>query len=694
MFEGQSLYSGWADLLLGASVQGALGIVAALIVASLFPRLSGAARSWLWRLAFARVLIGLFWAAPMPLPFEVTRAPEAPVSAPANSPSTDIPVTVHSGEPLSSPPAAGPGLAEVFAGCWLLGAGWCLFRTARQIRAAGRLRAYARPVADERILSAWYAMLAAFELRQSPELRESESVQSPLLVQVRRPAVIIPTGLADAWSGDQIRLMFAHELAHLRRRDLLWGWLPAAVHALFFFHPLVWLGNREWRLAHDMAADELALATSGASAAEYARMLVRLAVFPRSPAAGLALMDARETARTLERRLKAMSRLSTDPRRRWMRWLPAVLLSAAVLMPVRVTAFAAPPAPENPPVTAPADPAATPPAAPAATPAADPTAVPAADPMAAPADTLPSPDPAPRSRNGRVAPDPHTSRDVSADPAAASRVAATRSRRGGGKAADDEGRIRILEDRLRTIERQLDALIEQNSRLSSVQRDLETELRRARRGVEERELDIRRTYIPRNGSAAEMDGNRLRDRRDTPPNYVPRDEQRAPGSDYNRSRDRVDPSPARRSPEDPFRRSTPAPGRDPDFNRSGAAANARQFMATVRVLKQDDGSDRVLSVAKLMLLNGEWATVEWPTGRQLPTDQKDPRTSALDLRVLSDNGGGAMLESYWTGDAGKQGSAIRWGRATRLQADLGSARSRSGVSHVEITVEPVERPRR
>jgi hypothetical protein len=114
----------------------------------------------------------------------------------------------------------------------------------------------------------------------------------------------------------------------------------------------------------------------------------------------------------------------------------------------------------------------------------------------------------------------------------------------------------------------------------------------------------------------------------------------------------------------------------------------------VRVLKQDDGPDRLLSVVKLMLPEGEWATLELPTGKPVPTDQKDPQTSALDLRVLSDEREGARLESYWAGDPGKRWVGVRWGRATRLEADLGSARSRSGVSHVEITVEPVERPQR
>ena len=51
----------------------------------------------------------------------------------------------------------------------------------------------------------------------------------------------------------------AHELAHVRRRDLLWSGLAGLVRVLFFFHPLVWLAHREALVAREAACDALAL---------------------------------------------------------------------------------------------------------------------------------------------------------------------------------------------------------------------------------------------------------------------------------------------------------------------------------------------------------------------------------------------------------------------------------------------------
>jgi beta-lactamase regulating signal transducer with metallopeptidase domain len=36
------------------------------------------------------------------------------------------------------------------------------------------------------------------------------------------------------------RQVILHELAHVKRRDLLWGWTAEVARTVYFFHPLVW----------------------------------------------------------------------------------------------------------------------------------------------------------------------------------------------------------------------------------------------------------------------------------------------------------------------------------------------------------------------------------------------------------------------------------------------------------------------
>jgi hypothetical protein len=123
--------------------------------------------------------------------------------------------------------------------------------------------------------------------------------------------VLLPVGLADSLSGGELRLVLAHELAHLRRRDLLLGLVPGLALACFFFHPLAWLAYREWATAREAACDAEALGGAGGSPTEYGRLLLRLAASP--PAAALGLLGATASYHTLKRRLKMLERLASSP---------------------------------------------------------------------------------------------------------------------------------------------------------------------------------------------------------------------------------------------------------------------------------------------------------------------------------------------------------------------------------------------
>jgi hypothetical protein len=167
-------------------------------------------------------------------------------------------------------------------------------------------------------------------IRHVPELRQSDQVLAPLLVGMIRPAVIIPRGI----EADRLNMMLAHELAHVKRRDLAWGWLPALCHVLFFFHPLLWLTRRESLLAQEMACDELALRHTGASPAAYGNMLVDF-IAANMPRRAFGALGICETPRNLKRRIIAMKTIDLKNRA-----LMIVLAGIAVtaMLPWRIVA--------------------------------------------------------------------------------------------------------------------------------------------------------------------------------------------------------------------------------------------------------------------------------------------------------------------------------------------------------------------
>jgi beta-lactamase regulating signal transducer with metallopeptidase domain len=77
----------------------------------------------------------------------------------------------------------------------------------------------------------------------------------------------------------------AHELAHIKRRDLVWGWIPEVARMVYFFHPVAHWTAARIRLERELACDQVAMHQSGRGPAEYAQTLVRvLGAGPRTSA--------------------------------------------------------------------------------------------------------------------------------------------------------------------------------------------------------------------------------------------------------------------------------------------------------------------------------------------------------------------------------------------------------------------------
>jgi beta-lactamase regulating signal transducer with metallopeptidase domain len=74
-----------------------------------------------------------------------------------------------------------------------------------------------------------------------------------------RPVILVPEGLRERFSAEEIRGMFLHELAHVRRGDLIWGRVMLAVCALHWFNPFVWLLARRMRADAELECDRIAL---------------------------------------------------------------------------------------------------------------------------------------------------------------------------------------------------------------------------------------------------------------------------------------------------------------------------------------------------------------------------------------------------------------------------------------------------
>jgi beta-lactamase regulating signal transducer with metallopeptidase domain len=174
-------------------------------------------------------------------------------------------------------------------------------------------------------------------LRKTPDVCVSDRVTTPLVAGVFRPTVLIPAQALATLSPGERAMAICHELAHVRRRDLLLGWVPALAERLFFFHPLARLAAREYVVAREAACDSLVLRAMDVAPQEYGRMLVRLGVGGLDPAFMAA--GSSPSISSLRRRLDMLHHLTLTGSRRRVLWL-FVAVWALTLVPMRLVARA------------------------------------------------------------------------------------------------------------------------------------------------------------------------------------------------------------------------------------------------------------------------------------------------------------------------------------------------------------------
>ena len=164
-------------------------------------------------------------------------------------------------------PAAGSQVANSLPNLmgWI-DAFWVIGVLALSVRGLGgwwlihRLRASAMQQAPEAVrLRPFSASRDALGLRKTVLLRISNAIASPITVGTVRAIVLLPVSAVTLLGPDELEVVLAHELAHVRRADFLWNLVQTLVETLFFFHPAVWWISGRVRHERELCCDDLAL---------------------------------------------------------------------------------------------------------------------------------------------------------------------------------------------------------------------------------------------------------------------------------------------------------------------------------------------------------------------------------------------------------------------------------------------------
>jgi len=242
-------------------------------------------RYWLWLVVLIRM--AMFWAPPSAVSvYNLLPPPElASYGLAATTQSGNV------GPALASPdgtfatgghgragPAANrtPG-TEAAAGLrsrarhWLQGRGAVIFLlwlagacTLTGCIVAGHVRLWRIVRREHPVINRWIHRLLRDCRRQMGIKRAvgviaTDRIDSPALFGCLRPRLLLPRQTLAELNPQELRHVFLHELAHLRRDDIVIGYLATLLHILHWFNPLIALGFKRMRADREMVCDALAL---------------------------------------------------------------------------------------------------------------------------------------------------------------------------------------------------------------------------------------------------------------------------------------------------------------------------------------------------------------------------------------------------------------------------------------------------
>jgi beta-lactamase regulating signal transducer with metallopeptidase domain len=154
----------------------------------------------------------------------------------------------------------------------------------------------------------------------------SHLVRDAVAVGFWRPMVLLPAAMVSGMSTELLEAVIAHELAHIRRKDLWINFFQRLAETLLFYHPAIWWVSSRIREEREMCCDDVAVAATG-KPIEYASALAEAGRL-RLGRAGTLALGIHGGGRLLARVQRILGAAES---RRHAGW-PAGLLALAVVL--------------------------------------------------------------------------------------------------------------------------------------------------------------------------------------------------------------------------------------------------------------------------------------------------------------------------------------------------------------------------
>ncbi len=171
-----------------------------------------------------------------------------------------------------------------------------------------------KPIPCSKVHDALSNTCKTMGVHKPPTIHEVKGLFSPSLIGIFRPKLLLPQDLRHHLEKQDLELIFRHELAHLKRNDLLVNGILSLFRNLHWFNPLIWLAYWRCRMDQELACDEVVIAKmNGSERKNYGLTILKVLEQMARPRALPGAVSLLTEKKEIERRINMISNYKKKP---------------------------------------------------------------------------------------------------------------------------------------------------------------------------------------------------------------------------------------------------------------------------------------------------------------------------------------------------------------------------------------------
>lgn len=168
---------------------------------------------------------------------------------------------------------------------------------------------------NEKWIKIFDDLLIKMQVNKSIELLESAIARAPMVIGYFKPVILMPFGALAQMPANQIELILAHEIAHIKNSDYLLNLIQSFLEVIYFFNPAVWMISKIIRTEREFVCDDIALSINENSTLLAKALLSIQSIENKKPIVALSALGDKNSLLGRIKRMKNEKNISVYPKK-------------------------------------------------------------------------------------------------------------------------------------------------------------------------------------------------------------------------------------------------------------------------------------------------------------------------------------------------------------------------------------------